>query len=193
MSERRMFDGLPMEVLAAELLMRLPGWNDVPEHHRRDTPRRFVHMLEEMCTPTDYDERFTVFTNDDGIDEMVTLGPIPFYTLCAHHLAPFYGVAHIGYIPNKMVAGLSKFDRVVKGIAKGLWIQELLTQEIASYLDTKLEPLGVAVVLRAEHLCMAMRGTKQPGVLTTTSCMKGYFGDHNRTAKAEFLRWIESQ
>jgi GTP cyclohydrolase I len=180
-----------MEFYAGNLLCRLPGWDSVEEDHRAETPKRFVAMLTEMCTQTDYDKKFKTFPNH-GVDEMITLGPIPFYTLCAHHVVPFYGNAWIGYVPRDLIAGLSKFARVVKGIAKGLWVQEELTQSIANYLDDALQPRGVAVVMKAEHLCMAMRGIAQPGVITTTSSMKGVFGDHDRTAKAEFLQWIQN-
>lgn len=180
----------PVEQVAAELLSRLPGWLDVEEHHRAETPKRLVAMLTEMMTPTDYDERFKVFPTT--LDDMVTLGPIPFYTLCAHHVVPFYGKAWVGYVPNGKIAGLSKFPRAIQGLAKGLWVQEELTDEIATYLEEKLEPKGVALVMQAEHMCMAMRGIQVAGVITTTSSMKGVFGDHDRTAKAEFLAWVQS-
>jgi GTP cyclohydrolase I len=180
------------EAQARALLSSLPGWDEVPEHHKAETPKRFVHMLTEMMTSTDYDERFKVFPNDQNIDQMVCLAPIPFYTLCAHHVVPFFGHAYVAYVPKDVIAGLSKFTRAVKGICKGLWVQEDLTEEIASYLEYKLNPLGVAVAMQAEHLCMAMRGVAQPGVITTTSSMKGCFSEHDRTAKAEFLQWIHS-
>lgn len=186
------FPDVSNETLAEELFRRLPGWDEVPEHHRAETPKRFVSMLTEMMTVTDFDEKFKVFPNEQQIDQMVCLAPIPFYTLCAHHVVPFFGHAYVAYVPDKSIAGLSKFARTVKGICKGLWVQEELTEEIAAYLEDKLAPLGVAVVMRAEHLCMAMRGVAQPGVITTTSSMKGVFGDHNRTAKAEFLQWVHS-
>lgn len=175
---------------AAEALLRfVPGPPNVPEHHSTRTPERFVNMLREMTEPTDYDERFTTFDND-GMDEMIVLGPIPFYTLCAHHIVPFFGQCWIGYVPREKIAGLSKFPRVVKGMSKGYWVQEGLTQAIANYLEEKLQPRGVVVRMRAEHLCMAMRGVQQPGVITTTTTVKGVFGDHARTAKAEFLSAI---
>ena len=180
------------EDAAEQLLSSLPGWDEVPEHHRAETPKRFVAMLTEMMQVTDFDERFKVFPNEGGVDQMVCLAPIPFYTLCAHHVVPFFGNAYIGYIPDQHIAGLSKFARTVKGISKGLWVQEDLTEEIAAYLQEKLLPLGVAVVMRAEHMCMAMRGVAQPGVITTTSAMKGVFSDHSRTAKAEFLAWVQA-
>jgi GTP cyclohydrolase I len=105
-------DKLDDSELALELLARLPGWNQVEEHHRAETPARLVAMLTEMMMPTDFDEKFKVFPNN-GCDEMIVLAPIPFYTLCAHHVVPFYGNAYVGYVPNKTIAGLSKFPRVV--------------------------------------------------------------------------------
>jgi GTP cyclohydrolase IA len=156
--------------------------------HTKRTAERFYDMLVEMCANTDFE--FTTFESTS--DEMVVLGPIPFYTLCAHHVVPFFGNAWIGYVPDKRVAGLSKIPRLVQAEAKGLWVQEELTGTIATALEDNLMPKGVAVVLKAEHLCMAMRGVRQPGVLTTTSAMRGVFNDHSRTAKAEFMEWIRN-
>lgn len=181
-----------MTQTAGEFLSGLPGWFEIAPNHRVETPQRFVRMFTEMMTPTDYDEKFKVFPNDKKVDQMVTLGPISFYTLCAHHMVPFFGQAWVGYIPDEKIAGLSKFARAVKGICKGAHVQEELTADIATYLEEKLEPLGVALVMRAEHMCMAMRGIKEPNVITTTSSMKGVFGDHTRTAKAEFLAWVQA-
>jgi GTP cyclohydrolase I len=155
-------------------------------HHTARTAERFVSMLREMMTPEDF--TFTVFQSTS--DEMITMGPIPFYTLCAHHVVPFYGNVYIGYVPKNRIGGLSKLARAVKHVSKGLHVQEELTGMIAQYLEKRLDPQGIAVVLKAEHLCMAMRGVKQPGVITTTAAMKGVFADHTRTAKAEFMEWI---
>src|SRR5690606_13248912 len=123
--------------------------------------------------------------------DMIVLAPIPFYTFCAHHLAPFYGHAMIGYVSDERIAGLSKFARAVRYIAKGFWVQEEMTHALADFIEENLSPLGVAVIVQAEHLCMAMRGVQQPDVITTTSSMRGVFADHNKTAKAEFMRLIE--
>lgn len=180
---------LSTEELAEQLLSRLPGWDRVPRDHKANTPRRFVTMLDYLTTRSEFN--FTTFPND-GMDEMIVLSPIPFYALCAHHVIPFFGNAHIGYVPDGKIAGLSKFARAVKSMSRGLWVQEELTKEIADFLNSTLSPRGVAVVLKAEHLCMAMRGVQLPGVITTTSSMKGVFGDHSRTAKAEFLQWIRT-
>jgi GTP cyclohydrolase IA len=174
-----------------ELLQHITGENFDSQEHTRRTPERFVSMLQELTTPTPFE--FTVFDNTRGIDEMVILEGIRFYTLCAHHMVPFFGVAHIAYIPDARIAGLSKFPRAVRGLAKKLTVQEELTIEIADFLEEKLDPKGVAVVLKAEHLCMAMRGVQAPGVLTTTNAMRGVFADHSRTAKAELMAVINAK
>lgn len=179
-----MAEEVSTEILAAELLKRFGV--DVNEEHMLDTPKRYVKMMEELTTPKEF--AFTTFAAKS--DEMVVLSPIPFYTLCAHHVVPFYGVAHIGYVPDKRIAGLSKFPRLVENLAKGLWVQEELTAKIADALTYKLDPKGVAVILRGEHMCMAMRGVRVPGVVTSTQTMRGVFADHSRTAKMEFLEAI---
>jgi len=173
--------------LAAELLKRVSAEYDPTKDHFKKTAARFVNSLRELCAPVpEWD--FTTFPSTS--DEMVTLGPIPFYTLCAHHVVPFHGKVWIGYVPDEKIAGLSKFARAVKHCAKGLWVQEELTARIAAFVDMHLYSRGIAVVMKAEHMCMAMRGVQTPGVITTTSKMTGVFGDHDRTAKAEFLEWI---
>jgi GTP cyclohydrolase IA len=174
------------ETSARHLLESLTAWHDVEENHRARTPARLVNMLKQMTEREEFE--FTTFPAKS--QDMITLGPIPFYSLCAHHVVPFFGSAYIGYVPDASIAGLSKFARTVKQRAKGFWVQEELTHDIAAYLEGKLSPLGTAVVLRAEHLCMAMRGIEQPGVVTTTSAMHGVFNDHTRTAKAEFMSII---
>ena len=169
-----------------EFLESLDAWGEVEEDHRAKTPARMLNMFKEMTTREPFD--FTTFPAKT--QDMVTLGPLPFYSLCAHHTAPFFGNAFVGYVPEGRIAGLSKFARAVKQQAKGFHVQEELTHAIANFIQTNLGPKGVAVVLRAEHLCMAMRGVQQPGVITTTSAMLGVFGDHSRTAKAEFMSII---
>lgn len=156
--------------------------------HTEKTPERYAKMMLELFGHEPFE--FTTFPSTS--DEMVVLGPIPFYTLCAHHIIPFFGDVWIGYIPDKAVGGLSKFPRLIKNLTKGMHVQEELTGFIADQLIRNLQPLGVGVVMKAEHLCMAMRGVKQPGVATTTSAMRGVFADHTRTAKAEFVEWVQS-
>jgi GTP cyclohydrolase I len=176
------------EELAAELLKRVyPNFNP-HDQHSTATPRRFVESLRELCNDEPYQFYFTTFKTD--VQNMIVLGPIPFYTLCAHHVVPFHGKVWIGYVPNDLMAGLSKFARAVKYCSKGMWVQEELTRHIHTFIEKHLEPRGLAVVVKAEHMCMSMRGVQTPGVITTTAEMSGVFGDHTRTAKAEFMQWI---
>ena len=182
-------DGKATEYHAEQLLSSMETWSDTPEDHRAETPKRFVAMLRQMTT-RDPEFKFTTFDQTDAT-EMITLGPLPFYTLCAHHVVPFFGNAWVGYVPNGKIVGLSKIPRTVKWLAKGFWVQETLTTEIADFLEEKLNPMGVAVVLEAEHMCMAMRGVEMAGVTTRTSAMRGVFADHERTAKAEFMEGIK--
>lgn len=172
---------------ANDLLYNLEAWDRVPENHRADTPRRMVQSLRELTERKEFS-----FTTFDAADhDMISLGPIPFYTLCAHHVVPFYGSAYVSYIPSNRIAGLSKFVRAVQYCAKGLWVQEDLTKEIGDFLESKLDPTGVAIVLDAEHMCMAMRGVATAGVITRTASMRGVYADHSRTAKAEFMDYIK--
>lgn len=169
---------------AATVLLRHVAGLDVNDEHGKDTPARFVAMLKELTTPTDI--KWKTFPNS-GMDEMVIVRDIPFVSLCNHHVIPFIGVAHIGYIPDKLIAGLSKFARVVQHFAERLQVQERLTIQVADYLEENLKPLGVAVMIEAEHMCMTIRGVHAPGTKTITSVMRGRFAEHDRTAKAEFL------
>lgn len=171
-----------------ELLQHITGVNFSEHEHMRETPKRFVKMLKDLTSPQEFE--FTVFDNANGIDEMVSVTQIPFYTLCAHHIVPFYGFAHVGYVPGNSIAGLSKFSRAVQSLSKKLTVQEELTVEIADFLEDKLRPKGVIVVMEAEHLCMAMRGVQTPGVKTRTTAVRGVFADHTRTAKAEFMQGL---
>jgi GTP cyclohydrolase I len=176
------------EYYAQELLSSLEAWHRTSKDHTQGTAARFVKALEEMTTRGDF--TFTTFTASD--QNMVVMHPIPFYSLCAHHVLPFHGVASVGYVPRSKIAGLSKLARTVQELAKGFHVQEALTTEISSYLDHELEPLGVAVRLRASHMCMELRGARVSGALTTTTTVTGVFADHTRTAKAEFLEAIRS-
>jgi GTP cyclohydrolase I len=140
-------------------------------------------MYEEILRGGDFVP--TVFDNP-GYDEMVVEREIPFYSLCEHHILPFFGVAHVGYVPADRVIGLSKIARLVRARAGRLQIQERLTAEIADELDRLLHPVGVGVVLKAEHLCMAMRGVRCPGAVTLTSSLRGCLKEKPE-ARAEFL------
>jgi GTP cyclohydrolase I len=178
--------GFDTIALAQEILARM-GLDGL-DPHSQDTPGRFVNMLRELTDTTDYTVKWKDF--ESTTDEMVIETPIPFYALCAHHVVPFFGYAHVGYVPDGRIAGLSKIPRAVEGISKGFHVQEELTADIAYYLDNKLTPQGVVVVMDAEHLCMAMRGAKMLGVKTRTTVTRGVFADHTRTAKAEFMSAI---
>jgi GTP cyclohydrolase I len=172
---------------AAQEFLRSLGVNLDKEHHR-ETPRRLAEAMKELTIREEF--KFTTF--EAKSQNMITLGPIPFYTLCAHHTLPFHGNAWIGYVPDEKIAGLSKFARAVGYVSKGFHVQEELTTELHEFLNSRLQPKGLAVVMKAEHMCMAMRGVRTAGVITTTSEVSGVFADHTRTAKAEFLEWIRN-
>jgi GTP cyclohydrolase I len=143
-----------------------------------------VDAYAELLTPQPF--RPTTFPNDEGYDELVVSGAIPFHSLCMHHLLPFHGVAHVGYLPGERIIGLSKLARVVDLFARGLQVQERLTKQIAAWLDEHLAPKGVGVVIEAEHLCMSLRGVRKLGATTTTSALHGLVRDDART-RQEFL------
>jgi GTP cyclohydrolase I len=141
------------------------------------------HGLIEGAEPT-----VTTFPNEENYQAMVMEREIPFYSLCAHHLVPFYGHAHIAYIPNRRIVGLSKLPRILEFYAKRPQIQERLTEQVADCLWNKLQPLGAMVVIEARHLCVEMRGVKKPGALTVTSAIRGCFED--RKVRGEFLSFL---
>lgn len=154
----------------------------------KDTPQRYLKFLNEFLSPEDF--QLSTF-DSEGYDQMIIQTNIPFYSLCEHHLAPFFGFGHIAYIPHKkQIVGLSKLSRVLDKFARRLQNQERITKQIAEYLTEQLEPKGVAVMLKAQHLCMAMRGIKKHDTWTITSEMSGVFRD-NPSAKAEFLQLIK--
>ena len=141
----------------------------------------------ELLTPQPF--RPTTFPNDDGYDELIVARAIPFHSLCMHHLLPFHGVAHIGYLPGERIIGLSKLGRVVELFARDLQIQERMTTQIARWVQRELEPRGVGVVLEAEHMCMSLRGVQKAGARTTTSALLGLLRDDART-RGEFLSLV---
>lgn len=151
-----------------------------------ETPKRHIKYLEEFLNPKPFE--FTTFKNE-GNDQIVSVGPIQFYSLCEHHLLPFFGVAFIGYIPNTRIVGISKIPRTLDMFARRLQNQERITQQVADYMMDKLEPVGVAVVLKARHMCMEMRGIQKPGAETTTSAMEGVFKT-DMNARQEFLKLV---
>jgi len=148
-----------------------------------DTPRRVAQMYEEIFSGIKGDPRkeLEVILGEEH-NEIVLLKGIPLYSVCEHHLLPFIGKAHIAYIPKKgRVTGLSKLARVVEILSKRLQVQERLTTQIADIIMEKLKPLGVLVVVEAEHLCMSMRGVKKPGTVTVTSAVRGIFKENAKT------------
>jgi GTP cyclohydrolase I len=168
---------------AARELLRALG-ADVDAEGLLETPRRMADAYTELLTPQPF--RPTTFPNDDGYDELIVARAIPFHSLCMHHLLPFHGVAHIGYLPGERIIGLSKLGRVVELFARDLQIQERLTMQIAGWLQRELEPKGVGVVLEAEHMCMSLRGVQKFGARTVTSALHGLVRDDART-RQEFL------
>ncbi|WP_029146181.1 GTP cyclohydrolase I [Microbacterium luticocti] len=175
-----------VDVAAAEQavadLLRALG-RDIDSPHLADTPRRVVAGLREMIEPRPF--TLTTFPNDAGYDELVLVRDIPFSSLCEHHLLPFRGVAHVGYLPAERIVGLSKLARVVELFARDLQVQETLTAQIADHLQTHLAPRGVGVVLEAEHLCMSLRGARVAGSTTVTSAFRGAL-QADQTLRARF-------
>ncbi|SEM10933.1 GTP cyclohydrolase I FolE [Streptacidiphilus jiangxiensis] len=137
----------------------------------KDTPKRMAHAYAEMFSPRPFD--LTTFPNDEGYDELVLARRIPVRSVCEHHLLPFVGIAHVGYLPGKGILGLSKLARVVEHFSCRPQVQERLTKQIADWLDEHLEPKGVGVVIEAEHTCMSLRGVRAVGSNTVTSTLLG--------------------
>lgn len=155
-----------------------------------ETPRRVAHMYAEMFSGLKLDPaRHLAVTFPETYDEMVLIRDIPFTSMCEHHLLPFTGVAHVAYLPNGKVTGLSKIARVVEEVARRPQVQERMTQTIAEMVDVNLETTGVAVVVSAEHSCMSIRGIRKPGSKTVTSALRGEFKD-NQSTRAEFMSLI---
>ncbi|WP_083283384.1 GTP cyclohydrolase I FolE [Humibacillus sp. DSM 29435] len=170
-------------VQAATDLLRALG-RDTNSPHLADTPRRIAAAYVELLSPRPFE--LTTFSNDDGYDGLVLVRDIPVHSLCAHHLLPFNGVAHVAYLPADRILGLSKLARVVEMFARDLQVQERLTQQVANWLQEHLEPQGVGVVIEAEHLCMSMRGVQASGTLTLTSALHGLMREDPRTRQEFF-------
>lgn len=148
------------------------------------TPARMAAAYAEMLSPRAFE--LTTFPNDEGYDELLVARSLPVQSICEHHMLPFTGVAHIGYVPGERILGLSEFARVVEMFARRPQVQERLTKQIADWLQAELQPLGVGVVIEAEHLCMSLRGVRAGGSTTVTSAVQGLLRDDART-RAEFL------
>lgn len=170
------------EKAAADLLTALGI--DLNSDSLRDTPGRMARAYAELLTPRPF--RPTTFPNDEGYDELVLARAIPIRSVCEHHLLPFVGVAHVGYLPGERILGLSKLARVVEMFAHGPQVQERLTKQIAQWLVDELSPGGVGVIIEAEHLCMTLRGVQATGSTTVTSTLLGTLRDDARS-RGEFL------
>jgi GTP cyclohydrolase I len=157
---------------------------DLSDEQLADTPRRVAASYAELLTPTPFIP--TTFPNDEGYDELVLARSIPFSSLCQHHLLPFTGVAHVGYLPADRILGLSKLARVVELFSRQLQLQERLTTQVADWLQEQLAPKGVGVVLEAEHLCMTLRGAQATGARTVTSTLRGRLRDDPRSRQEFF-------
>jgi GTP cyclohydrolase IA len=160
---------------------------DLKDPNLAETDRRVAKMYAEMFhgLKEGSEPKVTTFPNEENYSHMVMEKDIPFYSMCAHHLVPFYGHAHIAYIPNERILGLSKFARILEFYAKRPQLQERLTEQVVTFLVDKLQPKGAMVVIEARHLCVEMRGVKKPGALTVTSALRGIF--HQKPVREEFL------
>lgn len=175
-------DLLAAERAIADLLVAFGA--DPSSQHLHDTPRRVAHAYAEFLTPEPFD--LASFPNDEGYDELIVARAIPVRSLCEHHLLPFTGVAHVGYLPDQAILGLSKLARVVELFARGLQIQERLTCQVADWLDDHVGPKGVGVIVEADHSCMTLRGVRAHGSTTVTSALRGALR-HDARTRQEFF------
>ena len=178
-------DNAAAAAAVADLLVALG--HDPDDEHLRDTPRRVADAYQEMLTPRSFN--LTTFENDEGYDELVLARDIPFVSLCEHHLLPFVGHAHVAYLPDTRILGLSKLARVVELFSRTLQVQERLTQQVANWLRDNLAPKGVGVVIEAEHQCMSLRGAGATGSRTITSALHGVVRDDPRS-RSEFFALV---
>jgi GTP cyclohydrolase I len=190
-SAKRIVDASRLDLAAAERaaldLLKAIG-ADTDHEAVRDTPRRVAATFAELVTPAPF--AATKFGNDGRYDELVVVRDIAFQSLCAHHLLPFHGVAHVAYLPGEKIVGLSKLARIVDACASDLQLQERMTTQIADWLERELEPRGLGVVLKAEHTCMTIRGVRKAGALTVTSAMRGCVREDART-RQELLSLVD--
>lgn len=159
---------------------------DLRDPHLKDTPWRVARMYLEIFGGLEdgNEPQVTTFPNDEGYSNMVMVKDIPFFSVCSHHLIPFFGHAHVAYIPGDRIVGLSKLARIVEFYARRPQLQERLTEQIIGFIEEKIHPKGSMVVMEARHLCMEMRGVEKSAV-TTTSAVRGVFKD--QMAREEFL------
>ncbi|WEK53651.1 MAG: GTP cyclohydrolase I FolE [Candidatus Cohnella colombiensis] len=171
-------------------ILRLIG-EDADREGLLETPARVTRMYEEIFSGYAVDPRDVLgVTFDEQHEELVIVKDIVYYSQCEHHMAPFFGKVHIGYVPSGKIAGLSKFARLVDAVSRRLQVQERITSQIADLLDEVLKPHGVMVVVEGEHLCMCARGVKKYGSKTVTSAVRGHFRK-SATLRAEFLGLIK--
>jgi GTP cyclohydrolase I len=173
----------PAAERAVAALLRALG-RDPESPHLAETPRRVAASFTEMLSGPHFN--LTTFPNDEGYNELVLASALPVRSLCEHHLLPFAGVAHIGYLPGDRILGLSKLARVLELFARDLQVQERLTQQVADWLQEHLAPRGVGVVIEAEHLCMSLRGVRATGARTITSALHGVLRDDARSRQEFF-------
>jgi GTP cyclohydrolase I len=171
-------------------ILKLIG-EDVDREGLLETPARVTRMYEEIFAGYEVDPRDVLgVTFDEQHEELVIVKDIVYYSQCEHHMAPFFGKAHIGYIPSGKIAGLSKLARLVEAVSRRLQVQERITSQIADILHEVLIPHGVMVVVEGEHLCMCARGVKKPGSKTITSAVRGQFRQ-NAALRSEFLELLK--
>jgi len=190
MSEAHPFEGVTSEELFQEFMRRFGV--DPSDEHFEGTPERVVRMYKEILAAQNQerpDFKFTVF-DAPKTSNLIVQDNINFHSVCSHHLIPFFGVAHVAYLPDKKLCGLSKLTRTVKWFCQRLQVQEILSDQIADFLEEELKPKGVAVIMRGRHLCMEMRGIKEPCAHTTTSALRGLFLEESRL-KDEFFQVLQ--
>lgn len=188
-----MIDGEKINKAAQEIIEAIG--DDPGREGLVDTPQRLAEMYTELFSGINMDARAVLSSGfSAGHREMVIVRDIPFYSMCEHHILPFYGTVHIGYIPNSngRVVGVSKLARVVEIYSRRLQMQERMTKQIADVIMESLNPDGVGVVIQAEHLCMIMRGIKKPGSTVITSAMRGGF-ERRSVTRAEFLSLVQGK
>ncbi|MDA1278792.1 MAG: GTP cyclohydrolase I FolE [Chloroflexi bacterium] len=187
-----LLDAKCKQKIADGISMMLAAIGDgVDRNGTADTPKRVANMYDELLTgySTDPVDLLNGAMFDVEYDEMVVVKGIEFYSLCEHHLLPFYGMVHVGYLPSTRVVGLSKIPRLVEMFARRLQVQERMTQQIAAVMDELIEPIGVGVVIEAQHLCTAMRGVKKPNTVMKTSALRGLF-KNNSSTRDEFMSHV---
>jgi GTP cyclohydrolase I len=180
-----------IEQAVAEILLAIG--EDIKRDGLKDTPRRIAQMYKEIFSGINKDPKKELKTyRTKNEDEMIIIKDIPFYSVCEHHLLPFFGKAHVVYIPKEnKITGFSSLVRVIDVMAKRPLLQERLTHEIADFLMANLKPMGLLVVIEAEHLCLSMIGVKKPGTLTVTSAIRGVM--RSAATRAEALSLIKGK